>query len=248
MEKMISKIEFLILFIFFASQLYSQTHHETFRIQTESRADNSNKVIMANVLDLPIPKMIYPSNGAINIPVIPVFRLGTVQGADRYDVELSFDPYFSQIISDSHLRFASPTNANDTLSFAPGITSPDNYIGGTTYYWRVQASMYDGTNSSPWSQPFSYTTISGSSSLLQPNLIIPNYGSTISWIDVPLVWSMINGATNYQVQYSTDPNFNGFTYWYTYGTQSSINASKVSITWCLANSGSFVVGIKVCAS
>ena len=225
MEKIKCKTKFLILFIFFLSQSYSQTIHKTVNLPLESKTVNPKNAIIAKVQDLSIPTMIYPSNGSINIPIIPVFSFISVNGADRYDIELSFDPYFSQIIIDSYLRFASPTNANDTLSFAPGINSPNNFTGSTTYYWRVQAIMNDGSNSSPWSQPIIYTTESSGLPISQPNLIIPYYGSTISWINVPLVWSIVSGTTNYQVQYSTDANFNGFTYWYTYGTQSSINTS-----------------------
>jgi hypothetical protein len=225
MKKSNFQIISFCFFVLFTSFSYPQKINKIINPRIEAGTVNSKHKIVYKVQDLPVPAIIYPSNSAVNIPIIPIFSFYSVDGADRYDIELSTDPYFSTIITDSYLRYAYPTAANETISFDPGIVSPDYFTGETNYYWRVMASMYDGSNSSPWSSAIMYTTVPGGTPLLAPSLNIPANGSTNSWVDLPLVWNIVDGAANYQVQYSTDANFNGFTYWYTYGTQSSISAS-----------------------
>jgi pimeloyl-ACP methyl ester carboxylesterase len=175
-----------------------------------------------NILDLPVPPKVYPSNGATDIPLIPEFTMLTVNGADTYGLQISTDSNFSQLIVNFYQRFGFKTTANDTVYLAAAIRSPDSYKGNTTYYWRTRAYLFDGSDTSPWSSPFSYRTKPDGPAISSPNLLLPSYASTLSWINVPLVWDIVSNATHYQVQYSTDATFNGFTYWWTPGTQSSL--------------------------
>ncbi|MGK9368684.1 hypothetical protein ACSSWA_07270 [Melioribacter sp. Ez-97] len=44
---------------------------------------------------LRIPEMVYPQNNAIDAPIVPKFIIGTVNLANRYEIELSLDCYAS---------------------------------------------------------------------------------------------------------------------------------------------------------
>ncbi|MCX6121916.1 MAG: T9SS type A sorting domain-containing protein [Ignavibacteriales bacterium] len=242
----LSKIFFLLIF---STQLvFTQTHispsnrhkedrypssknNSTIECQSYSQPiqknDGSQGLIKTNNIissanSLPLPPKVYPSNGATNIPLIPEFVVLTVNGADTYGLQISTDSNFYQIIAESYQRFGYKTTANDTVYLAAAILSPNSYKGNTTYYWRTRAYLFDGSDTSPWSSPFSYRTKPDGPAISSPNLLLPSYASTLSWINVPFVWDNVSNATHYQVQYSTDANFNGFTYWWPPGTQTSL--------------------------
>ena len=155
------------------------------------------------IQDMPFPSMLQPANGAINVPVIPKFLIGTVNGGYTYYVEVATDSDFYNIISTSWESFSSPTSANSSFVFYHGIQDPNNYLSGTLYYWRVMVTDSAGQNTSGWSQPFSYTTLPPAAPVGVSILSSPPGNQTVSWINVPFSWSPATGATSYQFSIQT---------------------------------------------
>ena len=77
--------------IFFASVIFSAAYSQKSPyIPTAMALVNASKESgIENVkLTLPVPEMVYPQNGAMNIPVIPIVIFKSVIGADRLDLEV----------------------------------------------------------------------------------------------------------------------------------------------------------------
>jgi hypothetical protein len=75
----------------------------------------------------------------------------------------------------------------------------------TLYYWRVNATNNVGTG--PWSIVWHFTTIV-SAPIAPPQLISPPNGATGISSTPTLNWNNVYGATDYQIQLSTDSAFN----------------------------------------
>ncbi len=167
------------------------------------------------------PSMIYPANGSINIPIAPKFIMGTVIGGVTYYLEVATDQYFSNLISWPYMTFSSPTDSLFSFEFDPAVINPEDYSPNMTYYWRVEVTDSSG-NTSDWSQPYSYTTSSAGTQVSQPALSLPKNYDIVPWIGTTFYWYPSSGATQYQVQWSTSYDFNGFKYNWSSGNQTSL--------------------------
>ena len=170
---------------------------------------------------LPFPLMIYPANGATNIPLVPKFLFETVIGGIRYDLQVATDQYFFNVVQSDYWVFLSPTDSVFSLRFDPSVSGPAAFTNNTTYYWRVQVTDSAG-NSSGWSQAFSYTTTSAGLAVSQPTLSLPSNYDTVPWIGTTFYWLPSSGATQYQVQWSTSSIFYGYNYHWSNGNQTSL--------------------------
>ncbi len=166
---------------------------------------------IAKILDLEIPDQIYPTNNATDVPIIPKFIHGTIPQANRYELQVSFNQNFSNIISYSYWQFAAPLTIN-YLEWFPGITDIENFTNNTIYYWRVRAIATNTNEESPWSQPFKYTTKSPGGTVNRPTLVNPANNSIVPWIDITFQWNQVSTANWYQVQWSTSSTFSGFSF------------------------------------
>ena len=170
---------------------------------TAARAHQKANILgTTSVASFPFPSMLQPANKAIDVPVIPKFVIGTISGGYTYYVEVATDSGFSKIISDSWESFYPPTPSDSSIVLYHGIEDPSYYLSGTLYYWRVMVTDSSGQNTSGWSQPYSYTTLSPSAPVGTPTLSSPASYTTISWINVPFTWLAAPGATSYQLQWS----------------------------------------------
>ncbi|MCF6184364.1 MAG: T9SS type A sorting domain-containing protein, partial [Bacteroidales bacterium] len=89
-----------------------------------------------------------PDNFASDISTNPTLEWNAVSGAVSYEYQYSTTNTFDTFVS------------NNTANTSASITNLNNNL---TYYWRVQAS--DGTNTSDWSDVWSFTTESDISNI-----------------------------------------------------------------------------------
>jgi len=207
MKKIINKIKFLVLFIPLSSQLFSQVYIEI----KGGQINNFIKVASSTVTSLPVPPMVYPTNNATNIPIVPKFIIGTVPQADRYEIQVGFDQYFFNYVSSAYWQFDLPLST-DQLNWFPSISNVADFKNNAVYYWRVRCLANNQTEASPWSQPYSYKTTLSAGPLDQPILINPANYSIVPWVNIINQWSKISNANWYQIQWSTSNNFNGYEY------------------------------------
>ncbi|MGC8654694.1 MAG: CUB domain-containing protein [Candidatus Kryptoniota bacterium] len=177
---------------------------------------------LKKTVSMPFPVMVYPANGATNIPLIPKFSIKTVIGGLRYDLQVASDQYFNNIIETPYLVFSSPNDSVFQFRFDPSIIDPTSFTNNTTYYWRVKVTDSSGQNTSGWSQPYSYTTTSAGVPVSQPTLSLPADYDTVPWVGMTFHWYPSSGATQYQIQWSTSYSFNGFTYSWSDANQTSL--------------------------
>jgi hypothetical protein len=110
------------------------------------------------------PALSAPANGATALTIPPAFSWLSVTGSGGYRVliattqsALPSNPAAGTCASCT----ISPTTS--ATSFTPATTS---LVGGTTYYWEVQAlAPSGGGQNGPWSSVFSFTTAPGDFSL-----------------------------------------------------------------------------------
>jgi hypothetical protein len=138
--------------------------------------------------------LVAPESGVqLTLPDDPaLLRWTPVAGATNYTVEVGKDPLFT----DPTLT-KTYTNLKTTAHVVP-----DPQVANT-YHWRVRATLGTGI-STEWSEVRSYT-IGG---LSAPALTGPASSPETAVTDVVLDWEPVPGAKTYDVQISTDINFN----------------------------------------
>jgi len=181
-------------------------------------------------LDLPVPKMVYPANGVTGIPVVPKFIIRTVADADRYELRIALDEYFWNEVSYSYWQFTSPTNGDSALEWFPAIRTVESLKNSTTYFWCVRALGSNGSQSSPWSSAFQYTTMLSGPPIAQPALISPENNVVIPWLNIPLQWTQTSDASWYQVQWGTSSSFSSFSYMWTLADSPSLKVNAKPLT------------------
>ena len=111
---------------------------------------------------LAAPTLSAPANGATAVPVTPTFTWTSVTGSTGYRILIG--PTQSALPTNPVVGTCGGCALGPTTtgtSFTPSATS---LVGGTTYYWEVQALAPSGQNAS-WSSMFSFTTAAADFSL-----------------------------------------------------------------------------------
>jgi len=139
------------------------------------------------VLALETPELILPLPKSRSISIEAFFEWEEIEGADKYHFILSEDDKFSQIIHED-------PNISETIVKCCKL----DY--GMNYYWRVVA--FNDSSSSLWSPISTFLT-----ELESPELTYPINGSTDIPMKPRLEWDLTNTVSNYQVQISSDENF-----------------------------------------
>jgi len=120
------------------------------------------------------PTLTLPYNGATSVPVSPVLNWGSVLNADEYQIQISSNSSFSNIVVDA---------TTPSLSYL--VTPPLANL--TQYWWRARALnnqqqrsswtiAWSFTTSAPSTVPWVYTVTDNSSSILVPAVINPMIG------------------------------------------------------------------------
>jgi hypothetical protein len=89
------------------------------------------------------PVLSYPSNGATNIPLEPIFSWNSVLGATQYTIQVSATSSFSSYF------------INQLVS-STSYTCPFSFAENTGYYWRVRAE--NDCRYSEWSATWGFRT------------------------------------------------------------------------------------------
>lgn len=141
------------------------------------------------------PTLVAPGNGdTLHQPdQTPAFQWSAVQGAQDYVVRVGQDQGF---VDPSRYVTLNPVQANAaTLS---GLLAPG------TYYWEVEARFSNGDFNTDWSSPSAFTI----GALPAPARQSPADNINGAVQDVVLDWAPVAGARYYDLQVSTDSNFN----------------------------------------
>ena len=133
-----------------------------------------------------------PANGAISVASNLTLSWSNGGGATSYKI------YFGTDSSSLNNSYVGSQNGNSW--------GPLGLPRGITFYWRIDAVNSAGTTSG---DIWHFTTASTPQTLESPSPISPSNGDTVT-INPTLVWNSSNGATSYELQVSSDPNFNGY--------------------------------------
>jgi hypothetical protein len=128
--------------------------------------------------------------------------------ADLYEIQLAGDDNFSEVID--RLVFKSTSR-----SFTPDLEA------GHTYYWKVRSKTGDAY--SAWANRFTFTTEVGA-----PDLVAPANDTLGQQIDVDLVWTEVGGADSYDVQISSDLDFENVVFEKTGVSSTTTPSSSIS--------------------
>ena len=162
-------------------------------------ANNLLQINFGTVPSLPapsVPTLSSPTNGAANQSLTPTLTWLAATSGTTYNLQVATTNTFNQ--------------ADPKIVDATGITTTSRAISGltnsTTYYWRVSATNSTGT--SAWSAVRSFTTAAPLAVPTAPTLRSPAANATNISRTPALSWNAATRATTYEVQVSTDPNFN----------------------------------------
>ena len=142
--------------------------------------------------DVPVsPILLSPVNGAINVPIKTFLDWNDVPLATSYNLQVSTDSSFTNIVIDD----STLTLSQDTL--APGLLS-----NNTVYYWRVRGKNQNGWGN--YSLTNYFTTV-----LPVPPAPILAIPKVLIFTLTPLMdWGPPSGpGLIYRIQISTDENF-----------------------------------------
>ena len=169
-----------------------------------------------------VPTGITPADGSTGVGTSNFFATGiigfsigwdAVSGATEYQYEWGISPSFASSQTATSASSASRTIAEGGIVTADAGTGDTvgARLAGTTYYLRVRVSRPVVGAYSP-GQSFTTLLLAGSATgvptLIQPNATVAVAAQSSSVALRPLfVWSAVSGATNYELQVSTDGTF-----------------------------------------
>jgi hypothetical protein len=156
----------------------------------EANIQGFGEFILCFPSQIETPILIYPPNDSTTSGTVVSLGWQVVNTDSKYRCQIAKDYYFNDIVLDSE-------NISDSWL----ICNLENSI---KYYWRVKA--ISDTLESDWSNVWSFTTIQ-KQSLDAPVLISPFIGTINIPISGNLQWSPVDGATFYNVELSTSPDF-----------------------------------------
>lgn len=133
------------------------------------------------------PKLFSPVNLMTSVPISGELKWHSTAGAERYNLIISKKATFVPPVLE-----------------APDLTSTEFHFDSleyyTEYYWKVKTIGKDGK--SDWSEIWKFRT-----QLPPPILTYPQNGYENAPTKGMIQWTQVNNAIGYELQISTDPNF-----------------------------------------
>lgn len=139
--------------------------------------------------------LVSPSNSQKDLDTTSVtFRWNTVEGAEKYFIQLSLDPTFKSI----EKRDSTITDTAKTFS---------GFLQGKTYYWRVEVKSSAGLG--PWSNVWNFITYVPLPAMPQLVGATPEPGQPGS---VTFEWNKVQYADQYLIQLAHSQSFTALFY------------------------------------
>ncbi len=137
--------------------------------------------------------LISPQNGVPGVGIKPVFEWESLRGANRYELLVSANHSFADIV-------VAKVGADAVLGTI--WQSDISLQNGTTYYWKVRGS--NGNTSSAWSDDFSFTpSVPANKPVSRPKVIMelvyPNAGGDGISLRPIFQWRAVSGADRYEL-------------------------------------------------
>lgn len=161
-----------------------------------------------------VPALVSPENGASSVLLNPVLIWNNAVGADYYDVQLSDNSYFSDLIL-------------DTTGVLTEELTVNNLEPNTNYYWRVRA--VNSAGASNWSSYYWFKTQVPVPAA--PLLESPEDGAQNLPVETNVSWNSAEFATHYRIEVDTSSEFTAV------AIDSTVEASTNSITLSNLNYG-----------
>ncbi len=139
------------------------------------------------------PVLIAPADGSSFTDGNPVFDWGDVSGATGYAIQISTLNDFSLMIFDQQV-------SESSFPFS------GRALGAGNYYWRVMA-LDDSSGMSEWSAVFAFSVVRGGTAVTPPVLQSPVDKGTTEDTTPDFEWEDAAGATGYQLQAGSSPDF-----------------------------------------
>lgn len=156
---------------------------------------------------LETPLLNSPLDKSENIPVYANLVWHKVEGGEWFKIQLSKNKNFNEIEHEWQV--------SDTTSTTPLLN------GKAIYYWRVMAM--NELSTSNWSEVWSFETVFG-----PPNLIYPSNGAVGIIITPLLVWEEATEVEEYDIQISTDSEFNNIIFEDLAVSGTSVNSTELT--------------------
>ena len=151
-----------------------------------SHGEWSQVKVFSTIIEAPL--LASPDSASGGHPLSLPLKWHPVEGADRYNLEVSDDEDFSNIIEKA-------TVEDDTLFTISGLEL------SSVYYWRVKA--LSGEIESDWSVVWNFKTMIGA-----PALRLPEHESLNHAIEaLEMQWEEVANAEDYQLQVAYDEEF-----------------------------------------
>ncbi len=129
------------------------------------------------------PKLESPGNFNTAIPTEGIFKWDSVEGAEKYHIQLASKDNFSEIILE---RYVDSNSAEySKLNF------------NKNFHWRVRSK--NQISESDWSQPHSFITV-----LNEPVLFKPPNGTKHLPTDYEFGWKFVDGANRFDLRISSN--------------------------------------------
>jgi hypothetical protein len=131
-----------------------------------------------------VPTNLSPIDNAVNQPAMTTLKVGKTADASRYHWQVSTLASFATF-------FANDSTADTTFAV--------QLVGGQKFYWRASGSNDLGSSAYSAVDTFTVTTPPAKTTLLNP----PNNAQNVISDSVFFRWSVVAGATSYNLQVST---------------------------------------------
>jgi hypothetical protein len=140
-----------------------------------------------------MPSLMQPYNNSTNVPINIFLSWYPADYAETYDVQVSYDSEFSNIVFDEY-----------DISYTSIQVKPD-LSEYSSYYWRVRAHNSAGYGA--WSNPPWYFYTINEEVPMPPRAVGPYNGDVNLPTTITFFWEYTEWANSYRLQVATDPSF-----------------------------------------
>ena len=145
-----------------------------------------------------IVELEFPSNGEVATTSNPTFKWGLIEGAKKYEIQVSNAEDFSTIL------WSSSEIIKNSTEYPGSGSEPLNY--GNTYYWHVRA-LGEESSLGDFSAPFSFD-LSGENKVELEGPI----GETSENLLPYFSWHPVSGASSYTLTLASDASISNVIY------------------------------------